>query len=459
MSAPRVLATIRARCWCIALVLATTTSLAAPPHLRAQAPRFPLRGLAFDSVSMRPLPGAFLVLNGSRNVQADSSGLFSFDSVALGIHDLAMQHPILDSMGLAGISSTVALLDASTIVIAAVPSFPTLWRAACGRLPAPPDSGFVYGTVRDARTGAEVAGADVVMSWIDLTLINAREFRQKRYRAEMETDENGEYAVCGVPLDVGLEVAASHDEAASAPTLVGATLRVRRRDLLIGPQDSATAPRGSVIGVVTHLDGRAFEGATVILDDAQPQRTGSDGKFAFSGVLTGTRQIEVLAIGSRPQTISIDILAGEQVSTLVAMERLTTLDVVRVIGTRYQVKSLEELTSRMEKGHGQFRDSTSFRKGYVLGTAFTGWRGLRITYGRGGRIDGLVMRGRLSAECVARLYVDGYVSDTDWLNTMAVEDIGVMEVYDRPELVPFRFANAGGDFCGVIVIWTKAMMP
>lgn len=454
-----VVATTGAHLGWIALVLVATTSLAAPAHVTAQAPRFPLRGLAFDSVSMRPLPGAFLVLNGSRNVQADSSGLFSFDSVAAGIHELHVQHPILDSMGLAGIASTVALLDASTIVIAAVPSFATLWRAACGALPAPSDSGFVYGTVRDARTGSEVARATVVMSWIDLTLINAREFRQKRYRAEMQTDEHGEYAVCGVPLDVGLEVAASRDEAASAPTLVGATLRVRRRDLLIGPQDSATAPRGSVIGVVTHLDGRAFEGATVILDDAQPQRTGADGKFAFSGVLTGTRQLEVLAIGSRPQTVSIDILAGQQATTLVTMDRLTTLDVVRVIGTRFQVKSLEELASRMEKGHGQFRDSTSFRKGYTLGTAFIGWRGLRVSYERGGRVSGLIMRGVFSSECGARLYVDGYVTDMDWLNTMAVEDIGVMEVYDRPELVPFRFTNPNGDFCGVVVIWTKSMMP
>jgi hypothetical protein len=441
------------RMWIVlSLVLATS-------QIAAQAPRARLYGIAFDSVAMRPLPGAFIVLNGMRSATADSAGIFAFDTVALGIHELAMQHPMLDSMGLAGISGTVAFLEAGTMSTVAVPSFATLWGAACGERPAPTDSGFVHGSVRDARTGAEVAGAKVVMTWIDLTLVNVKEFRQKRYRAEMETDENGEFAVCGVPLDVGLEIAASHDEAASAPTAVGAKLRVRRRDLLIGPQDSATAPRGSVVGVVTHLDGRAFEGATVILDDAQPQRTGADGKFAFSGVLTGTRQIEVLAIGSRPRTISVDILAGQQASTLVTMDRLTTLDVVRVIGTRYQVKSLEELAARMAKGHGQFRDSTNFRKGYILGTAFGGLRGLRISYGRGGQVTGLMMRGRLSGECGARLYVDGYVSDMDWLNTMAVEDIGVMEVYDRPELVPFRFTNPHGDFCGVVVIWTKSMMP
>jgi hypothetical protein len=438
--------------------LALALLLAAPP-LPAQAPVVKLHGLAFDSVTMRPLPHAFLVLDGARNARADSAGIFSFDSVALGVHEIEMQHADLDSMGLAGIASTVALLDASTIVTVAVPSFATLWRAGCGESPAPADSGFVYGAVRDARTGTEVAGATVVLTWIDLTLINTRQFQQKRYRAEVETDEGGQYSLCGVPLDAGLQIEASHEEAASAPTAIGGVSRVRRRDLLIGPTDTASAPRGTVVGIVTHRDGRPFDGATVILDDAQPQRTGADGRFGFTGVLTGTRQLEVLAIGARPQTVAVDVIAGQQVSTLVPMERLTTLDVVRVIGTRYQMRALEELADRMAKGQGQFRDSTHFHKGFILGTAFSGLRGLRLTYERGGRISGLVMLGLVSSECGASLFVDGYRSDMEWLNTMAVEDIAVMEVYDRPELVPFRFANSQGQFCGVVVIWTKRMMP
>lgn len=417
-----------------------------------------MRGFAWDSVGNKPLREAFVVLNGARNTRTDSSGLFVFDTVALGVHEIVLQHPMLDSMGLSGLSRSVAFLQASDVAIVAVPSFATLWRAGCGESQAPADSGFVYGTVRDARTGLEVAGAKVVMTWIDLTLVNVRQFRQQRYRAEVDTDENGEYSMCGVPLDAGLQIEAALADASSAPTGIGAMNRVRRRDLLIGPTDSATAPRGTVTGIVTHLDGRPFDGATVILDDAQPQRTGPDGKFTFAGVLTGTRQLEVLAIGARPQTVSVDVVAGTTASTLVAMDRLTTLDVVRVTGTRYQVKSLEELAERMAKGHGQFRDSTSLRPGYTLGTAFIGFRGLQVRYPGGGQVS-FVMRGRLSAECAPRFYLDGYVSDYIWLNTMAVEDIAVVEVYDRPELVPFRFVSPEGDFCGVVVVWTKAIMP
>jgi hypothetical protein len=34
----------------------------------------------------------------------------------------------------------------------------------------------------------------------------------------------------------------------------------------------------------------------------------------------------------------------------------------------------------------------------------------------------------------------------------------VMEVYDRPELVPFRFAHSA-NVCGAVVIWTKSTLP
>lgn len=439
------------------LVLGAVTAGRAP----AQAPAVTLRGVAWDSVARRPLVGAFIGLNGARSTQADSLGYFSFDTVRLGIHELELQHAVLDSMGLSGIATRVVVIDSLSAAIVAIPSFPTLWAAACGGRPAPSDSGFVFGTVRRAVDDSETEGATVRLSWIDLTLLNVREYRQRRFSTEVETDDLGQYAICGVPLDTGLEIVASLGDTVSAPTAVGTSLRVRRRDLLIGATDSVVAPRGSVTGTVTHLDGRPFEGATVVLDEAAPQRTGPDGKFGFTGILTGTRQLEVLALGARPQTIAVDVRPGTASSILVALDRLTTLDVVRVIGTRWQIKTLEGLYARMEKGQGQFRDSTVLGNRYLLGAAFQGLRGLELRYTRGGQVGSLLMPGRgMDRRCTPSLWIDGYrESGLDWLNILRPQDIALMEVYERPELVPAEFPGRGLDQCGAIIIWTKAVMP
>ena len=75
------------------------------------------------------------------------------------------QHPILDSIGLSGLSAHATVSEATNEVKLAVPSFATLWRAACGNGTVPKDSGIVYGTIRDAARGTPVANAVVEIMW------------------------------------------------------------------------------------------------------------------------------------------------------------------------------------------------------------------------------------------------------------------------------------------------------
>src|SRR5688572_9673379 len=133
-------------------VAAVTVGSFAAPHLESQAPAT-LRGVAFDSVAMRPLAAAFVSLGGTQSTFSDSLGRFEFANTAAGTHLLEMTHARLDSMGLPGVSLRVRIdADVAPITIA-VPSFATLWRAACGERMAPDDSGFVYGTIRRAGDG------------------------------------------------------------------------------------------------------------------------------------------------------------------------------------------------------------------------------------------------------------------------------------------------------------------
>src|SRR6185503_13744829 len=117
--------------------------------LTAQTP-VTVRGVAYDSLRAAPLTEAFVTMSGgsrAHSATTDTRGRFQFDSVVPGSYTLSMQHPAIDSLGFPGFARRVVLSGKDEEVRIAVPSFATLWRAACGATPAPRDSGFVYGVV------------------------------------------------------------------------------------------------------------------------------------------------------------------------------------------------------------------------------------------------------------------------------------------------------------------------
>ncbi|HEX7938469.1 MAG TPA: carboxypeptidase regulatory-like domain-containing protein, partial [Gemmatimonadaceae bacterium] len=169
-----------------------------------------VRGLAFDSLRDVPLSGAFIALGGtSRTTQSDARGRFTFDSVPAGRHVIQMQHDILDSIGFAGRSARVAVDATHRDVVVAVPSFATLWRGLCGG-PAPRDSGIVYGMVHDVAGNPKV-GAMVGITWQDASVVKRRNIELKDVGGRVSTDSTGRYVFCGVPIDVGFQLAASAD--------------------------------------------------------------------------------------------------------------------------------------------------------------------------------------------------------------------------------------------------------
>src|SRR3954471_4730194 len=87
-------------------------------------------GTTFDSLSGRPLAVAFVTL-GSKSTMSDSVGRFSFDSVAPGTYRLAMQHDVLDSLGIGGIAVSVDVKPGMGPVRLSTPSSRTMWRRVC----------------------------------------------------------------------------------------------------------------------------------------------------------------------------------------------------------------------------------------------------------------------------------------------------------------------------------------
>lgn len=130
-----------------------------------------LRGVAFDSLRKAPIDGALISIAGTPlSTFSDSLGRFRFD-LAPGRYVLSLLHASLDSIGLSGVSATVVLRSSADSIVLAIPSFGTLWRAACGKSTVPSDSGFILGTVQHADRREPVRNATVSVTWVDFGVV------------------------------------------------------------------------------------------------------------------------------------------------------------------------------------------------------------------------------------------------------------------------------------------------
>jgi hypothetical protein len=303
--------------------------------------QIPLRGLAYDSLHGRPLFGAFIGIAGM-NVTAisDSAGRFVLPSVPRGTHRVVMQHDVLDAIGLSAAGARAVVNNEGDSVIVAVPSFATLWRAACGRdAPASADSGFLFGTV--LRGGRPMPGATVAASWLDLSMDSTKAVRQKQKIMEVDTDSSGNFSLCGVPTTTGLSLRANSGGSYGVWTDVPPldTERIGRRDLTI----ITLSPMQFDVPKTTVFTGRVRRDSTdapladadvLITDLGLSATTNARGEFRINGVTPGTHMVLVRQIGFNFSEQRVEF-GTEPVDRTLVMSRITTLDSVSVVATGY----------------------------------------------------------------------------------------------------------------------------
>jgi len=442
-------------------VAAIVATLGAAHLVRAQGTTsaVPVHGVAYDSLRGAPLAGAIVSIAGTdRNTATDARGQFQFASVPPGRYTVVAQHAGLDSIGLSGISAPVSVTDGRDEVRIAVPSFTTLWRLACGDTPPPKDSGFVYGTVRDAVGQGPLPNALVDLTWVDLAVDRSLAVRRTWWRQQTRSDATGSYTVCGVPLSAGLRVRATSDSGASGLIdLMSYGSRVQRRDLLVGPASDSGAMRGGTIsGLVTDSAGRPFADARIVMDDAPETRSGADGQFIVRNVPSGTRQVELLAIGMQPVVAVVDVIAHDTATVTAALRKVTTLDVVRVTASARVRLMVREFDERRRSGFGHVRDSTEIMSHGTLSSAFAEFPGVQMERGQNGAGSfSLSMKASGPGRCVPNLWIDGRQErDFEFLGTLRPSEIAAVEVYPHAFSVPMRFIGRRSG-CGAVVVWTK----
>jgi hypothetical protein len=449
----------------------TTLGAAASAQPRPVA----VHGVAYDSLRRRPLKEALVaLLGGDRTAVTDSRGRFHFDSVPPGVHTFSVQHPDLDSLGLSGPTRRATITDGREEIRLSVPSFETLWRTACGDGRIPEDSGFVYGTVREAGHHTAVAGAIVDVAWTEVTFVQARstpgrvtsgrQVVERKWHNRARTDSTGNYTVCDIPAAYpwGYGTFIRADAGTSVSGIVDLALgagRVRRRDLVVGAAD--TSRRGIVSGVLMEPNGHGFPDLLVVLDGVREMVTDADGRFFARDVLTGTRLLEVRAVGMKPTVTTVDVFAGDTAVVVIEMRSIPTLATTRVTAMHGN-RSLHgqflvaEIESRRKTGLGYTMDSTAIIVHRTFIDAIRGTPNVQIRDAARAQLEITVADGH-GGRCTPDIWIDGTLAVVPHLIDLQPYEVAAVEIFPRYLELPARFIRdtRRGQGCGAILVWTK----
>ncbi len=449
---------------CAAALAAIAASTSAPaqavPRPSASIPTMmAVRGVAYDSIRRQPLRDAFVSILGSgagaRNTTTDSHGRFQFDSVPPGDYTFAIQHAVLDSLGLSGVSRKATVAREDDEVRLGVPSFGTLWRIECaGRVPK--DSGFVFGTVRDAATMRPLAHARVEVTWVELALKSGH-VTGRKWTAEGLADDLGNYSVCDVPTweVVSIRAAGTTDSVSSGEIeLAPRGGRIERRDLLVGPTDSVASHVGIVSGIVTNVNGEPFGAARVSMPGLREVRTDAEGRFVLRDVPTGTQQIEVLSVGVAPVSQTVDVLPRDTTRVALQFGRPIVLTGVRVTAKPGVQVMSQEFDARRKNGTGYALDSTAIGRYPDFINVFNDVPGIRMSRRLGSVF--LSTMGDKGHACSPTILMDGIETSANAISDLQSHEVAAIEVYAHALMVPAELLPPGRPVdCGMVVVWTK----
>lgn len=473
----------------VALLALTAPSAAAQaPDAIPRAPGATVSGVIRDSIARTPLAGAWVQLVATdsttrfvRTVKSDSLGRFTVADVPDGHYALGFFHPLLDSLAV-GLPPRDVLVSRHRPVRAdlATPSPARLRAAICGS----PDGaasnagGVVGGVAREARDGAPASGVTVMAEWLEITFRKGG-IDRRRPRLVVTTGDNGWFFLCNVPsggtmfLSAGRGAASTdlievqvpkegfarrelHLGFARSVDAVDTTLRT---DTLAPPTRHLRVGDGRLRGTVVTSDGsRPLAGAVVRIADGPMTRANAQGEWTLVDTPTGTRVLEVRAVGYYPSRRAVDVVA-DAAPVRVALSTFTAmLDTMRILADRMADSRNSGFAERRRTGMGQYLTAQDLvRRGAIeLSDAFRNLPGVRTEFDDMGALR-ITMRSAFGDHCSPAFYLNGlpmFSLTAGELDNMAKpKHVRAIEIYTEATAPPqFQPAMSG---CGTIVIWTK----
>ncbi|HEU4722431.1 MAG TPA: TonB-dependent receptor [Gemmatimonadaceae bacterium] len=468
--APLSLVTLRRAATVVAMLL-----LAGP--LRAQTAPGRLEGTVTDSVHARGLQGANVLAirvdpapGHSAGATTDARGRYRIDSLPAGRYMVEITSAILDSLEIILPPREVTIAPGrATRADFGLPSGRTLRAAACPGVSLARGRGAVVGRVLDADTDAPLAAARVVVAWREVAVDRSTlQVTAADRTGDVDTDSLGRYRLCGVPTDewIHLQVQQRGRAGSEIRLLVPDSAGVVVRHLSLSATssrpvadsavaaDSAPTPltgTAAVSGVIRGVGGlplgdaqvRVVGARGVVVSDAR-------GRSALGDLPSGTQVLEVRRIGYLLAQQPVELRGGRSVSQDVRLQRIVTLDSIRVLARRSRYREFEE--HRKRSGFGTFltEEDIERRRPFESSDLFHVMPGFRVSgYG----LDATVTSSRgvtsLSGPCAVNIVIDGMQRQD--INLIHPSSIGAMEVYRPGGPAPVQYDSR----CGLIVIWTK----
>jgi iron complex outermembrane receptor protein len=219
--------------------------------------------------------------------------------------------------------------------------------------------------------------------------------------------------------------------------------------------DTTTPPpltgTAAVTGVVRGVGG-------LPLADAQVRVTGANGStvsdargwFSLGDLPSGTQVLEVRRLGYLLVQQPVELRGGRTATQDVRLQRIVTLDSVRILAQRSRYRDFEQ--HRKRNGFGTFLTEVDLERRRPLQTSDLLFMipGFRVS---GSGLDAKVQSSRgptsISGRCEVNIVIDGMPGQD--INLLHPSSIGAMEIYRAGQPAPVQYDRG----CGVIVIWTK----
>jgi Carboxypeptidase regulatory-like domain len=459
-------------------------------------------GVVRDSIGRKPLADASVQLVAADSparfgmtATSDSLGQFALNDVPAGHYMIGFFHPVLDSLGVDAPLREL-YVDSGQPVHAdlAIPSAARIRGAICG-VPAAGDPGaVVVGIVRSAKDGAPAAGVTVAAEWLELSLGKGG-LISRNPRIVATTGEKGWFAMCNVPTTGTVALRASRGPDSTDVIEVDlAGEGLLRRELFLesspavpGGDSETAAPLsplasarpagdGTLSGTVVAVAGkRPVSGAQITMFDGNSARSNERGEWTLSNAATGTRMIEVRALGYYPARRQVHIVAGAAPVRVELATLKSVLDTVKVRSTRLLGADRFGFVGRSRTGIGRYLspDDIARRPAIQTSDLFRTMSGLRLGYASDTLATDMMQRvapdstrefarrvlmhGISGNWCAPAIFLDGIR-----MPGLTSEDI---DAWVRPEKVAgievYTEASVPGEFlvprsgCGSIVIWSK----
>jgi len=458
---------------------------ALPAVLAAQQPRTgALQGTVSDVMHGRPVPEATVEFSRLQpepvvtfTARSDANGRYRLDSLPPGDYVLHLSTPLLDSLELALPERAVSIAAGATAQANfTVPRGALLRDAVCPGLSLGMAKAAVTGHAIDADTDQPLAGADVVVTWVELAVDSKLESRSQEFSASVHTGERGEYRLCGVPADTRLSLQLQHAGHASAAVdlIVASEAGAEARDLSLSTRgaptiaslDSMERARGdtadaaepllltgsaSVTGIVRGSTGLPLENTEIRVRGARSSAVSdAAGRFSIGALPAGTQVLVARHLGYELTELAVELRSGRTIERDVQLTRVLSLDSVRVVAMRSQYPEFEY--NRRANPFGRYLGPEEVERRHAIQAAdlLVGVPGLAVSgQGASARVAS-TRRGRGCGG--VRIVVDG--TENVPLDGIVASQIAAVEIYANGAFAPSRFAVRGS--CGVVVFWTKA---